>query len=225
MQTEPGSGASVLNAAEVSGVYQVRGVTVQAANGLVREIDGILRLSASNGDTNILSAPHILTSDNEQAEIRVGDNIPIISSRVESAQGQTDGLSSSVNVERQDVGVTLRVTPQITEGDSLRLEIFQEITAISADISAEDIGAAEDVGVPLGVLPDLHPHLGAELRAADRDHTWVVVADALHGPRSEPEDEADHALGRVDAVAPRVEISGERHAGEARKEQAIVRGA
>ena len=76
----------------------------------------------------------------------MGDNIPIISSRVESAAGQTDGLSSSVNVERQDVGVTLRVTPQITEGDSLRLEIFQEITAINADI---EVGAAEDVGVPL----------------------------------------------------------------------------
>jgi general secretion pathway protein D len=57
------------------------------SNGSV--IDGILKLSASNGDINIVSAPHILTSDNEEAEIRVGDNIPIISSRVESAQGIT----------------------------------------------------------------------------------------------------------------------------------------
>jgi general secretion pathway protein D len=111
-------------------------------------IEGIIRASASNGDANILSAPHILTSDNEQAEIRVGDNIPIISSRVESAAGQTVGLSSSVNVERQDIGVTLRVTPQITEGDTLRLEIFQEITDVNEALT-DTTGSAEDVGVAL----------------------------------------------------------------------------
>jgi general secretion pathway protein D len=112
-------------------------------------IDSVIRLSATEGDIDIVSAPHILTSDNEQAEIRVGDNIPIISSRVESAAGiSTDGLSSSVNVERQDIGVTLRVTPQITEGDTLRLEIFQEITAINEGLLGE-VGNVNDVGVPL----------------------------------------------------------------------------
>src|SRR5262245_47322495 len=105
-------------------------------------IDSIITLSASNGDINIVSAPHILTSDNEEAEIRVGNNIPIISSRVQSAAGiETAGsLASSVNVERQDIGVTLRVTPQITEGDSLRLEIFQEITEINNSLSTSKSG-------------------------------------------------------------------------------------
>ncbi|HEY5657568.1 MAG TPA: type II secretion system secretin GspD, partial [Myxococcota bacterium] len=111
-------------------------------------IEGIIRASATNGDANILSAPHILTSDNEQAEIRVGDNIPIISSRVESAAGQNVGLASSVNVERQDIGVTLRVTPQITEGETLRLEIFQEITDVN-DALTQTTGSAENVGVAL----------------------------------------------------------------------------
>jgi len=113
-------------------------------------IDGVLRLSASNGDTNVLSAPHILTSDNEEAEIRVGDNIPIISSRVQSAAGvdTADNLATSVNVERQDIGVTLRVTPQITEGDSLRLEIFQEVTQVNQALSAE-VGDSSQVGVAL----------------------------------------------------------------------------
>jgi hypothetical protein len=97
---------------------------------------------------NIISAPHILTSDNEQAEIRVGDNIPIISSRVQSAAGQTVGLASSVNVERQDIGVTLRVTPQITEGNYLRLDIFQEITQVNEALS-DVTGDAESVGVAL----------------------------------------------------------------------------
>jgi general secretion pathway protein D len=111
-------------------------------------IQAIISASAADANSNIISAPHILTSDNEQAEIRIGDNIPIISSRVQSAAGLETGLSTSVNVERQDVGVTLRVTPQITEGDTLRMEIFQEITAINQGLQ-EDVGNAEEVGVPL----------------------------------------------------------------------------
>lgn len=111
-------------------------------------IQGLIRASASNGDTSIISAPHILTSDNEQAEIRIGDNIPIVTNRVQSASGNVAGLSSSVGVERQDIGVTLRVTPQITEGDTLRLEIFQEISGVNSGLSA-DTGNPTEVGVAL----------------------------------------------------------------------------
>jgi len=99
----------------------------------------------SNGDVNIVSAPHILTSDNEEAEIRIGNNIPIVTGRTEAATGG-DNLSQTVNVERQDVGVTLRVTPQISEGDTLRLQIFQELTAVTDDVEA---GNVDDVGVSL----------------------------------------------------------------------------
>lgn len=117
-------------------------------------IRAIIRASATDNSTNIISAPHILTSDNEEAEILVGDNIPIITNRVQSAQGivtdpDTDSsLATSVNVERQDIGVTLRVTPQITEGDSLRLEIFQEITAINRALQA-GVGDVNQVGPAL----------------------------------------------------------------------------
>jgi general secretion pathway protein D len=118
-------------------------------NGTV--IGGIINAAATDNSTNILSAPHILTSDNEEAEILVGDNIPIITSRVQSAAAavvdQTQ-LATSVNVERQDIGVTLRVTPQITEGDSLRLQIFQEITDINSALSAT-VGDPTQVGVAL----------------------------------------------------------------------------
>jgi len=116
-------------------------------------IRAIIRATASDNSTNIISAPHILTSDNEEAEILVGDNIPIITNRVQSAAGITtatpdSSLATSVNVERQDIGVTLRVTPQITEGDSLRLEIFQEITAINSGIQT-DVGDVNQVGPAL----------------------------------------------------------------------------
>jgi len=114
-------------------------------------IQGVIRASATVNGTNILSSPNILTSDNEEAEIKVGANIPIITSRVQSASGiDTTGndLASSVNVERQDIGVTLRVTPQISEGDAVRLEIFQEITDVNAALSGVT-GNPEDVGVSL----------------------------------------------------------------------------
>ncbi|MBW2715013.1 MAG: type II secretion system secretin GspD, partial [Deltaproteobacteria bacterium] len=120
-------------------------------NGTV--IDGIIRAAAGDSGTNIISAPHILTMDNEEAEIRIGQNIPIITGRTQSAGGvanATGNLATAVNVERQDIGVTLRVTPQITEGNSLRMEIYQEISSINVGLTASGaLGAAEDVGVPL----------------------------------------------------------------------------
>ena len=112
-------------------------------------IDAIIRAAAGDSGTNIISAPHILTMDNEEAEIRIGQNIPIITNRIESAAGVvTSGtLATSVSVERHDIGVTLRVTPQITEGNSLRLEIYQEISAIAVGLAG--LGDPSDVGVPL----------------------------------------------------------------------------
>ncbi len=100
---------------------------------------------ASDNAINIVSAPHILTSDNEEAEIIIGDNIPIVTGRTEAATGGNN-LSQAVNVERQDVGVTLRVTPQISEGNTVRLNIFQEITEVS---SIAGLGDPEEVGVAL----------------------------------------------------------------------------
>jgi general secretion pathway protein D len=114
-------------------------------------IEGILRASENLNNANILSAPHILTSDNEEAEIKVGNNIPIISSRVQSAAGVTNAtgsLATSVNVERQDIGITLRVTPQISEGDTLRLKIFQEITNINNALQ-QGVGDVNQVGPAL----------------------------------------------------------------------------
>jgi general secretion pathway protein D len=133
--------------------FDANGNPIHTGNGSI--IQGLIRAAANTNGTNILSAPHILTSDNEEAEIKVGNNIPIISSRVQSAAGITtttpaSTLATSVNVERQDIGITLRVTPSISEGDSLRLEIFQEITAINTSlIGTAGVGDPNQVGVPL----------------------------------------------------------------------------
>ncbi|MBI5739346.1 MAG: hypothetical protein HZA16_01385 [Nitrospirae bacterium] len=76
---------------------------------------------------NVLSTPQILTSDNEEAEIIVGENVPFISKRERDVTTTNTVLSS---IERRDVGITLRLTPQITEGDYVKLDIYQEISAL-----------------------------------------------------------------------------------------------
>ncbi len=82
---------------------------------------------------NLLSTPQILTSDNQEAEILVGENVPFISQRERDATTSNTVLNS---IERTDVGIKLRITPQITDGDYVKLDIFQEISAVK-DTSEE----------------------------------------------------------------------------------------
>ncbi len=86
----------------------------------------LLHLSKTSGDVNILSAPRLLTSDNEEAEIVVGANVPIVTGTLTDTG--SSGLAQSQTVERQDVALTLRFTPQITQGKLIRLQIYQELT-------------------------------------------------------------------------------------------------
>ena len=76
---------------------------------------------------NVLSTPQILTSDNKDAEILVGENVPFISQR---ETGVATGTAVLNSIQRQDIGIILRITPQITEGDHVKLDIYQEISAL-----------------------------------------------------------------------------------------------
>lgn len=90
----------------------------------------------SNSATNVLSTPTIMTSDNMPAEIFVGENVPFVSST------SVTSITSTQSVERKDTGIILRITPQITEGDYLKLDIYQEISAVK---DALNKGAAADI--------------------------------------------------------------------------------
>jgi general secretion pathway protein D len=80
-----------------------------------------------SGLVNILSTPNILTSDNKEAEINVGENVPFQGSATQSSIGTT------TSVERKDIGINLKIKPQISEGDYIRLDINQEISAVKND--------------------------------------------------------------------------------------------
>jgi len=90
----------------------------------------LFSLSDFRDAINVLSTPQILTSDNEEAEIVVGENVPFISKRERDVTTTNTVLSS---IERKDVGITLKITPQVTEGDYVRINLYQEISAVKEE--------------------------------------------------------------------------------------------
>ena len=89
----------------------------------------LFSLSEFKDAINVLSTPQILTSDNQEAEILVGENVPFISQRERDVTTTTTVLNS---ITRTDVGIKLKITPQITEGDYVKLDIFQEISSVKS---------------------------------------------------------------------------------------------
>jgi general secretion pathway protein D len=96
----------------------------------------LFSLNEFKGAVNVLSTPQLLTSDNKEAEIIVGENVPFIS---QSQTSTTSGVAipGVINsIVRQDVGIKLTITPQITEGDYVKLDIYQEISSVKQDSTA-----------------------------------------------------------------------------------------
>ena len=93
----------------------------------------IIRALEGDGETNLLSTPSIVTLDNQEAEIIVGQNVPFVTGQ--STSDASDTQNPFQTIEREDVGITLKVTPQINEGDAITLELYQEVSAIAASSS------------------------------------------------------------------------------------------
>jgi len=81
----------------------------------------------SDRDTNVLSAPTLLTADNTEAMIIIGQNVPFVGSSAANA-----GLPGQIfnSVERQNVGITLDIVPQVSEGDYVKLDLYQEVSSL-----------------------------------------------------------------------------------------------
>jgi general secretion pathway protein D len=96
-------------------------------------------VQALEGDAgaNVLSTPKVITMDNQESSIIVGENIPIITGQ--SSSGGAGTSDPFTTIEREDVGVKLIVTPSISEGDLVRLEIEQEISGVSPSTAGADI--------------------------------------------------------------------------------------
>lgn len=90
---------------------------------------GLLQALASASNTNLLSTPSILTLDNEEAQIVVGQNVPFITGSTTSAANTATNPFQTIS--REDVGLTLKVIPQINEGDVVRLQVEQEVSSVA----------------------------------------------------------------------------------------------
>lgn len=103
---------------------------------------GVIRMLQTKSTTNILSTPNLLTTDNTEASISVGQNVPFATgsySAVGNSAGGVGGggISSPFNTfDRKDVGIILKVTPQLNEGDTLVLDIEQEVSSVDEKSSA-----------------------------------------------------------------------------------------
>jgi general secretion pathway protein D len=93
----------------------------------------------ANGDGNVLSMPNLLTLDNEEASILVGQNIPIVTGTQSSTGANQNPFTT---VDRKDVGIKLKIRPQISEGGAITMQVSQEVSSIDTSVNTQGTGIA-----------------------------------------------------------------------------------
>ncbi len=127
----PGQG---LNIGYLSGTTSILGNDVL-------QLGAVLRALSSDTDSNVLSTPSVVTMDNAEASISVGQEVPFITGQftnnsVDTAAGQVNPFQT---INREEVGIQLTVTPKINEGDSVILAIQQEVSSLTSAVGAVDL--------------------------------------------------------------------------------------
>jgi general secretion pathway protein D len=127
--------------------------------GLFHQVNGQLGLGAvarfleSDGNANILSTPNMITLDNELATIKVGQNVPIISGQYTTTSGAA--TSPFQTIDRRDVGLLLKVRPQISEGGTIKLAIYHENSSVDRTTLTSPSGITTNVrAIESNVLAD-----------------------------------------------------------------------
>ncbi len=116
-QAVPGAGLNIGSFKQVNGVYV---------------LSALANFLQQNGDNNILSTPTLLTLDNEEAKIVVGQNVPFVTGQYTSNNTVNGSVNPFQTIERKDVGLTLKVKPQISETGTVKLTIYQEVSSVDA---------------------------------------------------------------------------------------------
>jgi general secretion pathway protein D len=141
VMANPGSVGPGLNLGYARGTLRVpgpNGTTIE-----VLQIGALVRALRGDGRANILSRPSIITLDNQVAEFKVAQEVPFLTGSYTAATGANagNGFSSPFQtIERKDVGLILKVTPHINAGDSVRLEIVQEVSSLAP---SQAVGAVD----------------------------------------------------------------------------------
>lgn len=127
----PATAGTGLNIGIAKGQITLPGV------GTITNLQFLARALEQTSKANILSTPNLLTLDNEEARIIVGQNVPFITGQFTTAASAT--VNPFQTIERRDVGLTLRVRPQISEGGAIKLVIYQEVSSIALPTAAGPI--------------------------------------------------------------------------------------
>jgi general secretion pathway protein D len=127
----PATAGTGLNIGIAKGQITLPGV------GTITNLQFLARALEQTSKANILSTPNLLTLDNEEARIIVGQNVPFITGQFTTAASAT--VNPFQTIERRDVGLTLRVRPQISEGGTIKLVIYQEVSSVAAPSPAGPI--------------------------------------------------------------------------------------
>ncbi|MDD4928340.1 MAG: type II secretion system secretin GspD [Gallionella sp.] len=107
----------------------VRGTTTIPGVGTVLNLGVLAHILESDANANILSTPNLLTLDNEEAKIIIGQNVPFITGSY-AQTGSSTTASPFQTIERKDVGLTLRIKPQISQGGTVKLQVYQEVSSV-----------------------------------------------------------------------------------------------
>ena len=119
----PTSMAGGLNLGVLRGSVTYNGTTLANLGLLARALE-------TQGAGNVIATPNLLTLDNEEARITIGQNVPFITGSY-SSTGAGAGVNPFQTIERKDVGTTLRVKPTVTDGGTIKLQIFQEVSSVT----------------------------------------------------------------------------------------------
>jgi general secretion pathway protein D len=115
----PGTGLNLGVAAQKNGVYF---------------LGFLARFLQETGAGNVLSTPNLLTLDNEEAKIVIGQNVPFVTGQFTNTGGGNNGaVNPFQTIERKDVGLTLRVKPQISENGTIKMTVYQEVSSVQPD--------------------------------------------------------------------------------------------
>ncbi len=106
------------------------GIGRQTSSGFV--INAIANFLAQNKEGNLLSKPNLLTLDNEEAKIVIGQNVPFVTGQFTNTGAANGSVNPFQTIERKDVGLTLRVRPQINENGTIKMTVFQETSTVQA---------------------------------------------------------------------------------------------
>jgi len=129
----------------------VIGETIEIAGIEFPNLAAVAHAYQQDTDVNILSTPQLLTTDNEEAEIMVGENIPYITSK-----NVTTALQDYTNYEYKDVGVTMKVTPQISQERFVRLKIYQEVSRLTGTVETDRPSTYKRLAQTTVVVKDAH---------------------------------------------------------------------